>query len=166
MNPPLVTNGGHGRMVGIYRRHALSAAGVYTLRDSRTGVFPVVPVEGTPNVNRYVLNSNAVMGEMCEMRMVALSTNRRYMRVGRGPLLPVAGGTERWGRFARLGDSVFMTYIVPGAAIPAVDDSHLMEYKIVRIVEVLAPDMFAWGPGVGANHHAYNGRQQDLYLDN
>ena len=162
-DPGLVGNDSHGRTVGIYHRNFMSVAGQYHLTDSRTAQIAVIPLAGNANNSRMVLCSDVVMGDICEMRMVAMATNRRYIRVGRAPF--AGAHTDRWGRFARIGDSVYLSYVPPANA-NAFDEAHMVEYKIVRIVEVDPAQTTEWGPGPQANHHAYNGRQQDLYLDN
>ena len=166
MDPVLVTNGGHGRVVGMYRRAGLTVGGTYTLRDSRTGVINTVPVAGTANRERYVVDSNIVMGQICEMRMIAMNSSNRVLRVGRAPDQTAGGGTNQFGRFARLGDSVFISYSQPAQAILHYDESHMLEFKIIRIDEVAPGNYTTWGPpGNVANHYAFDGRQQDLYLD-
>ena len=166
IDPALVTNHGHGRMVGIYYRHALAANGHYTLRDSTTHVVPTVPVAGPPNLGKLIFNSDIVMGEINEMRLVSIDASRRVMRVGRAPDQTQANGfNTAYGRFARIGDSLYLSYVRPGQP-NGYDESHMFEFKIIRIVEVVPANEYEWGPAANVdNHFGFNGRQQDLYLD-
>ena len=165
MNPALRHNGGHGRIQYLANRDNMDTAGRMHLIRPRDHMGTNEPPQGTNLQSRMVVNSDLACGSFSEMRVIAVAPGHRKIRVCRRPGPDVGGNNDGWGRFARLGDSVFIGYHRPGQAVGDRNENVLHEFKIVGIEEV--GDATTWGPVNNvANHGAYEGRQQDLTLDN
>lgn len=162
-------NGGHGRIQVTAYKDNVDTAGRFHMMGTRLHVNPLIPPEGTNLQSRMVVDAELVMGDFCEMRCLSVALGNRIIRVCRRPgpddLLSGHRRDEAFGRFARLGDSVFIMYHLPGSAPGSFNEDILHEFKIVGITEVDQPT--TWGPpGNNDNHGGYSGRQQDLILDN
>ena len=161
-------NGGHGRIQVMAYKDNVDSAGRYHMWDTRGHNAIFVPPEGTNLQARMVVDSELVMGDFSEMRCLSVAPGNRIIRVCRRPgpddLVNPHSNNTAYGRFARLGDSVFIMYHPPGTAVGNYDEDILHEFKIVGITEVEQPT--TWNTANNANHGGYAGRQQDLILDN